>query len=160
MPQDFVFSYVNGHPGRAAVWYREQFVLVGETRGIVLTPTLVKKIINAVLKRIEPAKIYWLSWEYENLLLRGLKIDRVFGNVALFFEYLYDPEVDQEQLRRLREELPSLFETARGWSWGPIELHHRTASFVSDRFDPHKAEYYHPVRVWLGWEKEPEGEEA
>lgn len=153
MSRKFVFSYVNGWPNRAAVWYQEKFVLVGDVRGTVLTPDLVKDLLVKAWKRIESFKINQLRWDYEDLLLRGLKIDRAFGAVEPFFEYLYDKEVSP---RIELEDITPLFENARGIAWATPRLHRRQVSFVSDRFDPYKEEYYRPVRAWLGWEERRE----
>ena len=149
MNRDFVFSYVNGHPGRAAVWYREQFVLVGEIRGMLLTPRLAKELIAEALKRVEPIVVHRLSWENEQLLLRGLKVNKAFNSVEPFFEYLYHTTASP---RLAAEDIEPLFATAMGTSWAFFDLHSRQVPFSSDRFDPNKEEYYRPVRVWLGWD--------
>ncbi len=155
MNRDFVFSYVNGHPGRAAVWYREQFVLVGEIRGMLLTPTLAKELIAEALQRVESVVVHRLSWKNERLLLRGLKVNKAFNSVEPFFEYLHHTTTSP---RLVAKDIEPLFATAMGTSWAFFDLHRREVSFVSDRFDPYKEEYYHPVRAWLGWEERREEE--
>jgi len=147
MPKNrFIFSYYGG-PGKACVWYREQFVLAGDIRGFPVFPETVKELIDDVLSRLAFFKKQ--IHPSQALLLRGLKINQAFGGAEAFLDYVYDKET--LPIPSFSDNIQASFTEAFDWAWGIPEIRYTPVFFASDRFDPHQEKFYDPVREWLGW---------